>query len=379
MADRRREWVLGAAGVVAVVLVVILLAPPASQVALDFRLSTLRTTPDGSGAFYETAEALDVPVGRRMTPLVGVEPIRGPLVLLQPVQPLSPAETDSLLAWVEAGGRLILAPAAWSGLHNELGLSLSYADGAGFAVRGSHPWMADVDSIGPVVWTFDVDEGVDPTIVPLAVEADTGGLVVGLVRRGAGEVLAIADGQLLSNDRIAAGGLAPVAIRAAAAWTAAGDTLWFDEYHHGHRGGSPYRALIAVLARGGVGETIAQLLLVAVLALVPAAVRLGAPRADRTESRRSRLEHVDAVGAVYRRAGAADVARRRLIVGFARRIGRDRPLPGEEAVFLERLERNAIAGGGAVAAVAGALSAKAPLDELARRIDEAVLLLSRTS
>lgn len=358
---------------------VILLAPPPSQVALDFRLSTLRTTPDGARALYETASALGVPVGRRMTPLVGAGPIRGPLVLLQPVQPLSPAETDSILAWVEAGGRLILAPSPWSDLHNELGLSLSYADGAAATVRGSHPWTAGVDSLGPVEWTFDTDHGGDPTIVPLVVEPNTGGLVVGLVRRGDGEVLVIADGQLLSNDRIAAGGLAPVAIRAAAAWTTAGDTLWFDEYHHGQRGGSPYGALIAVLARGGVGETVGQLLLVAVLALAPAVIRFGAPRAARADPRRSRLEHVDAVGEVYRRAGAEDVARRRLVVGLARRIGRDRPLPGEESAFLDRLERNAIAGGGAVAAVASALSSKAPLDELARRIDEAVLQLSRTS
>jgi hypothetical protein len=204
------------------------------------------------------------------------------------------------------------------------------------------------------------------------VEPEEGDPAVALLGRGRGEILVIADGSLVSNGAIRAAGLAPLVARAVADWTAGGDTVRFDEYHHGHRGGSPYRAFGSFLAREGVGRAALQLAIVALLALVPFAVRLGSPISPAPASRRSRLEHAAALGEVYRGARAEPVARRRLLAGFARRIGRARPSPGGEEEFLEGLERSVVTGAEAVAAVAEAWRERRPVAELARRIDGAV-------
>lgn len=377
MADSRRDWIRAAVLLTVIAIVLVLLAPPASQVAMDSRLSTFRTTPDGAGALYETIGLFGVRVDRRITPLAGVDSVRGPLAILEPTEPLSPAELDSLFGWVERGGRLIVSPPTDRAFEERLGLALSYQRDAEPAVSGSHPWTEGIDRVGPAQWAFDPESRDGPALVPLVIDSGTEEPIVGILRRGRGEILAIADGQLLSNDRILAGGIAPLVVRAAAEWTPPGGALWFDEYHHGHRGGSPYRALARMLATEGVGRTALQLIVVALLALVPAAVRFGAPRAVGPRPRRSPLEHVDALGRIYEQAGAEELARRRLIAGFARRIGRDRPPPGEEALFLERLERNAVTGADAAASVATALARHASVRELAGRIDQAVQQLNR--
>ena len=382
MADPRREWVWGAVLLAAITATVLLLAPPVSQVAMDYRLSTFRTTPDGVGALYETLEAMGVNVDRRLTPLAGVDAIRGPLAILEPVEPFSPAELDSLFSWVERGGRLIVSPPTGftgSELHEHLRLVLSYGLRADAAVVGSHRWTDGLDSLGTMYWAFDPDTLDGPALVPLVVDSVSGEPIVGILQRGAGEILAIADGQPLSNGRILADGLAPLVVRAAAEWTPEDGALRFDEYHHGYRGGSPYEAIARAITGGPVGSAVLQLIGVALLALLAAAVRFGSPRPPRTESRRSPLEHVDALGEVYRQAHADGLARRRLLAGFARRLGRERPLPGEEAVFLERLERNALTGADALAAVSAALARRAPVRELAGRIDHAIQELRRIS
>ncbi|MFW5947674.1 MAG: DUF4350 domain-containing protein, partial [Gemmatimonadota bacterium] len=317
MAEARREWVWGALGIAAIAIVVLVLAPPASQVAMDYRPSTYRTTPDGTGALYEAVASLGIPADRRLTPLAGADRIRGPLVILEPVEPLSPTELDSLFAWVEGGGRLIVSPPGDEAFEEHLGLVLTYREDTAPVVRGSHPWTAGIDSVGEASWTFNPKAREAPRLRPLVVDTATGEPVAGLLSRGGGEILAIADGQLLTNERVLDGGLAPLVVRAADAWTRGSDTLWFDEYHHGHRGGSPYGALVRVLGRDGAGAVVVQFLLVALLALLPLAVRFGAPRDPAPEPRRSRLEHVDALGEVYRQAGADVLVRRRLIAGFA--------------------------------------------------------------
>jgi hypothetical protein len=377
VAERSRDWIWGAVALVILVILVLILAPPGRQVAQDRRLTTLRTTPDGAGALYETLEELGIAVDRRMTPLAGVDRIRGPLVLLEPTEVLSPAEIDSLFSWVEAGGHLIVAPAMDERFEEALGLAMDFVEADSVLEVHRHPWTTDVAPLTEGgAWAFLPDTLSGPDLVPLVSDPASGAPVVGLLRRGDGTILALADGELLANETILEAGIAPIVVRAAAEWAAAGDTVWFDEYHHGHRGGSPYRALGRFMVGDGIGRVAVQLLLVALLALVPAVIRFGAPMPERPPSRRSRLEHVAALGSVYQAARAEGVARRRLLAGFARRIGRERPPPGAEETFLHRLEKNVATGAEAVAAVRDAWSREASVPELAHRIDEAVTRLN---
>jgi hypothetical protein len=243
---------------------------------------------------------------------------------------------------------------------------------------------------GRARWRFaDTTAGIEDGGVLLVARTQTGteldhtaGAVVVLVGRGAGEVLAVSDPGLLSNARIAASGLAPVVARAAAEWTAAEagagtvQALWFDEYHHGYRGGSLRAGLWRFLTGHPAGRAALHLSLVGLLALVAASVRLGRPLERTGQVRRSPVEHVAALGDAYRHAGAEVVARRRLVAGFARRIGRERPRAGEEGRFLAGIQTRVPAGGEAVAAVAAGWRDEVSVLELARRIDRAVLRLT---
>lgn len=387
MPERRRTWIWAAAALAAFLLVAVLATPRGQTVSLDQRLSTLRTTPDGAGALYALLGELNVPTARRMTPLDGPAPLGRAFALLAPTEPLTEAERDTLVAWVKAGGTLLAGAGFADPLLARLGVTpVPVSAFRTLAVRTvPGPWTAGVDSLEPVRTAFHVDRpGALKDIEPLAVlsgqsDSISSVIVVLRARYGDGRVVLFADPWMLSNGRIAEGGAAVLFVRAAAAAVASGGVLQFDEYHHGHRGGSPTRAFFRFLTTRRPGWLLLQLLVVLMLASLPAAVRFGAPLIRAVSQRRSPLEHVAALGEVYRQAQAAELARRRLLVGFARRLGRERPAQGKELSFLERLGRGAPAGAAAVAAVARAWEQRMPVAELAARIDEALNRLKGTT
>lgn len=379
MGDGRREWVRAGIGVGLVALLVLLLAPPGGQVSLDRRLSTLRTSPDGAAALYETLALLEIPVDRRLMPLDGPGSLGGALAILDPTEPLAGAELDAVVEWVEGGGTLIAA-APFTGLFDRLGVRPEFVgpDGDRTPSPVADPWTAGMDSVGAVTFRMELKEDSPLRAVqPLLALAEPEKLVALRARLGAGAVVLFSDPGLLRNERIAGAGGALIFARAARWATAAGHPLVFDEYHHGHRGSTPAGAFFGFLAGTSVGWLVLQLAAVAALAALPAALRFGAPVAAATTSRRSPLEHVAALGEVYRQARAADLARRRLLIGFARRLGRERPPAGSEAAFLERIARGAPGGREALDAVARAWESGAPVRTLAQRIDDALTRLNR--
>ncbi|MEJ2216737.1 MAG: DUF4350 domain-containing protein [Gemmatimonadota bacterium] len=387
MPDRRRPWLWAAVGLGGFLLAVVLLVPRGQPISLDQRLSTLRTTPDGAGALYSLMRNLGVPTSRRMTPLDGPAPLGRALVLLAPTEPLTVSERDTLVDWVRAGGTLVAGAGFGDPLLDSMGVALVPVGGFhALAVRTvPGPWTTGVDSLARVHVAFDVSRSSPlEDVQPLALlsglaDTVTSDVVVLRARWGDGHVVLFSDPWMLSNGRIADGGAAALFARAAADAVAGGGVLQFDEYHHGHRGGSPAHALFAFLATRRPGWLMLQLLAVLLLAAAPAAVRFGAPLVASASQRRSPLEHVAALGEVYRQARASDLARRRLLVGFARRLGRERPSQGDELAFLERLGRGAPAGASAVAAVAQGWQERVPVVELAARIDEALNRLKGTT
>lgn len=387
MPDRRRQWVWVAVGVSVSLVAVLILFPPSRHVALDHRLTTFRTTPDGAGALYELLQALDVPETRRMAPLDGPAPLGRAVALLAPTLPLTRLERDSLTDWVEAGGTLVAAFGFHDPLLTTLGLVRLPAGGLDGVTAwvAPGPWTQGVDSLADVHAVFAVRDSTPlRDLQPLAAlssppDSSATDIVVLRARYGRGHVVLFSDPWTLSNARIANSGAAVLFARAAADAVASGGEIQFDEYHHGYRGGSPVRAFFGFLVTRRPGWLMLQLLAVLLLASLPAAVRFGAPLVRAAALRRSPLEHVAALGEVYRQARAADLARRRLVVGFARRLGRERPPKGRELDFLERLARGAPAGATAVAAVARGLDERVSVTELATRIDEALNRLKRTT
>ena len=139
------------------------------------------------------------------------------------------------------------------------------------------------------------------------------------VALGEGRILIFADARPLSNGQAAADPLAALAVRAAIAYTAPGDTVFFDEFHHGVHGlGSPTEAVAGFFFGSPRGHALFHLGVVAFLAVAVAGVRFGAPADPPRDERRSPLEHVSALGTLYRRAEARETAVLLLLSRLAR-------------------------------------------------------------
>lgn len=336
------------------IVIALLLRPHAEQDATDTRLSTHLSGPGGARALYLLMEELDLPAVRMMRPWTADAPA-GVIVALAPADPPTELEIEALETWVRDGGVLIygvgrtgdpvaarfelqLRATRRPGSRDTLRTTSRSAERApappagvtSYATR--HPWSADVDSVtgfrgvfeaaSPALQTDDAQvllhtAAGDPTVVRFAA--------------GAGQVIAWSDAAVLANRSLRTGGAALLFARTAQAATEWGGTLHFDEYHQGFRDAGPTTALWRFLTGTGTGRALLQLAVAGLALLLLAGTRLGSPLPEETARHRSPLEHVDAVAAAYRRAGARHTARRLLLAGLERRLGR-RLLAGTETL-----------------------------------------------
>jgi len=127
--------------------------------------------------------------------------------------------------------------------------------------------------------------------------------------------------------------------------------VYFDEYHHGYRGGgSAVAGTLRFLRDRPWGHAALQWFAAALGLLLLAGRRFGAPVPPAPARRRSPLEHVEALAGAYRQGGARRTARRLLLAGLARRMGRRPPREGDgERETLEKLTSFAAAGPAAAA------------------------------
>lgn len=314
----------------------------------DPRPSTYLVGEGGAAALYWTLQELEAPVARRTESLLYGSETRGSLALLAPTTDLSPAEVSVVMEHVRGGGLLVFAGSAWDiggPIYDSLGLHLapaanrpSWSDvDAPAAEPERHPWTAGAAAVPGFRAVFaDSSPALDAAGARtlLRVKGDAAAVTFPV---GEGRVLALADHVPLSNARLRKGGAALIVARAAAS---AGDTLFFDEFHHGFREGpgtgSTLRRIGAMIPAGAW----LQLALAAALALYAAGRRFGAPVPPERVRRRSPLEHVEALAGAYRQADARQTARRLLLAGLARRLGRRAP-PDERAAaaMLDRLAR----------------------------------------
>lgn len=383
----RRDRVIVAA-LVFLLGVVWLLARPGGRDRLltDRKLSSFRTSPDGARALYLTLQELDVPTSRRLRPYAGGEaPAGRALALLAPTEPPSPLELTSLHTWIRSGGTLLYAARPGDPSLDSLGLSLESLapdtlslfqrpDWEGVGVRPRpHRWTGDLQTRARARRAFaDSSEALSSRSATPLLVTPGGKVAVLTFRRGHGTVVAWSDPALLSNRALREGVRPLVFARAAAAVTSDGDSLVFDEYHHGHRaGGGPVRATLRFLRDTGPGRAALQLAVAGLGLLFLLGRRFGSPVELQQGRRRSPLEHVEALSAAYQRAGARDTARRLLIAGLARRLDRKVPEDVSETTFLERLADHLPAGGAEARLLLAEWKKgdRADLTELARRAD----------
>lgn len=344
MSDRR-EWILGGVLVAVLVVATISTVPSGYGYPLVPRLSTNLPSPDGAKALYLTLRKLGVGVGRRQAPLADAGPLPPALAILAPEDRLTPGEISAVLDRVRSGGRLLwVATPPWSPMADSLHLrtvqakpptptQMGYGRFAGIVTH--HPWTEGVDSVRDFRFGW-VGRSVHRKGVTPLVTADDSVVLAFVETLGAGRIVAFADRTPVENRGIRDSGAAPILVRAAAS-LAGDDTLVFDEFHHGFRGGSVLQGVAGFLAHRATGHVVAQLALVGLLALLGAAVRLGAPSRADPGQRRSPIEHVEALARVYQEAGAVRRPRLFLVGGLARSLGDPLPRSNVEAASL--LER----------------------------------------
>ena len=358
---------------------------PSGSSARDVRRSALRATPDGVAGLYRAIARLGPPTAIRVTPLVDAEPLRGTLVMLQPVRRPSPREVHQLLEWVREGGTLIHAPRPASPVLDSLGLvrRTLLEDGDSAEASGTPPdpelddgppelddgplWSGDHPlteglpmaraaryAIAPDTASeeegedaADADEEPRPDPVrhdPLLLSApDSAGhrwaVAVSIPLRD-GRIISFADAAPLSNLFAGDAPLAVLAVRAAIAWTSPGDSVFFDEFSQGLGASrSPARATVDFLVGTPVGRASLHLGVVVLLAFSCAGLRFGTPLAPAGGPGRSALEHVTALAAVYESAQARETAAVLMLGRLARAAGLTPPHDLREAErLLARLE-----------------------------------------
>ncbi|HEY7766996.1 DUF4350 domain-containing protein [Longimicrobium sp.] len=353
----------------------------------DPRASTFLTSTGGLQALYWTLEEVKIPVARRTAPLVGAggtDSLPRALALISPAEQPTPAEMHALAEHVRGGGTLVFAASPWptgGQVYDTLGLDVNslpgaqgaeYGEGAAATAR-PHRWTEGTRTVKGFRRGFaDSSRVVRERRATVLLEA--GGKPVAITyKMGGGTVVAFADARPLTNERLRTSGAAPVFARAAAE-LAAGGALTFDEYHQGFQGdGSVWKALRRFLAEHPAGHASLQLFAVLLLLMLAAGRRFGAPLPPPPARRRSPLEHVDALAGAYRQAGAKRTARRLLVAGMARRLGKR--APADEAGAAELLGRMATAspvGRDAAAALQTEWKrgTDAELVSVARRVDD---------
>lgn len=329
----RRDGALAAALLVFAAVMLALLAPPAREDASpDPRLSSYRSSPHGARALALTLETLGIPVAERLTPYTDADSLAGPLALLAPLEPPTPGELAELGRWLEQGGVLFYVARPGDPTLDTLGLALAPPARDSAASHASahprpHRWTEGGRAVQGIGRVFD---GASPALRDSSAEAllvtETGAVAALTFRRGRGVVVAWSDRAPLENQALRESEGALLFARAAAEATANGEPLRFDEYHQGYRGGgSPLRAALAFVRGKGRGWAALQLAGVMALVLLAAGWRFGSVIPPRPPLRRSPLEHVDALAALYREARARNTTRRLLLSALARRLGRRPP------------------------------------------------------
>jgi hypothetical protein len=351
--------------ITAVILLVFAWAGWLHEDALEKRFiqSVHSTREDGVKAFYTLLEGQGIAVSthKKRLQMESLQDV-GVLVSLNPMVAINGAEAAELQACLEKGLILICTHVP-DGLIPKLdGLPRWRAPGLRKSVRRrlkpesfkdslvredgrELPLAQDVNTV--CLRSTTVIEPKDTQEVPVpgtALFSDAAGLRVAEYLMGAGRLILLSDSSFLANQGLGRHDNSVLAVNmiAHALNYARTQTLVFDEYHFAfsgeHHGA---RILSVLLMTTPAGWAILCLAAAGILLLIYQGRQFG-PRHDLvTETRRSKLDYIQAVGASYCAAKAHGLALRLIYQGFKQKLAAHTALPPTTAnhVIIAELSR----------------------------------------
>lgn len=308
----------------ALVSFILLLMAVGPAARADDGRSPLHAGPWGTRAAVELlrAEGFDVRLWDR--PLwEEVSREGGLILLLAPEAALEPEEVAALIAHVRRGGRLIYAVAGGpgggvpsEGLLAAAGLGLAPGEGgAGEVAVMPIPGAAIPEGRIPAVGGPRLAWLGEAPSTGRVIAEDGGGLVAVAVQEGAGVLVAVAELTPFANRWLGEGASAGLVVGLVE--TFAGDRpVVVDGWHHGIRGEA---SLLTLLLASPWRFALFQALLVAAAALLAWGRRQVAPAEEGPTPMPGPGPQVDALAALYQRAGADALAAEALLDDFCRR------------------------------------------------------------
>jgi hypothetical protein len=251
-----------------------------------------------------------------------------PLPFTDAPMEISEANAAALARWVREGGRLVLI--GQGPLSEALAKELSQPELSEAAQAGAkHP---PAPQIAPVLAAAGVGSVAPPGARRFraargfeVVLSDRRGIIVSRTGAGRGELIVVADEQMLSNAHIGSADHARLA--AALAARPGGGAVAFDETLHGYLIAEHWWELVPRAFLVAVAIALAAV----ALAGIGAAIRLGPPALPRTRREATSGEYIDALAALFERAGAAGHAVTAAYISTRRAIARKFGLSDEVA------------------------------------------------
>jgi len=289
--------------------------------------------PGGAATFRRLIEALGVHTttieGDRFAPSVATGRV---LFILHVSELVSPDDVAALRAYLREGGTVVVAQdfelliepllATFDVQLAQVSQSSTRLQGPLFAAVPAHEIHADAGRelrLGTAWDPIGTDDRA-PTVGLRVVEGGGRLIVVGTVTPFISSGLALADNALFATDL-------------ALATRPSGESVVFDEYHHGVH---PAASILAVVERTWPGRALVFVMVIAFAFVALTGRRLGPPLPLDPRPPRSSLEYVRGFAGLVRRAGRQEIVRdrlrRELHAGLARRAGLDPATPFETVV-----------------------------------------------
>ena len=331
--------------------------------------------PGGAATFRRLIEALGVHTttveGDRFAPSVATGRV---LFILHVSELVSPDDVAALRAYLREGGTVVVAQdfelliepllATFDvQLAQGVAQSSTRLQGPLFAAVPAHEIHADTGRelhLGTAWDPIGTDDRA-PTAALRVVEGGGRLIVVGTVTPFISSGLALADNALFATDL-------------ALATLASGESVAFDEYHHGVH---PAASILAVVERTWPGRALLFVMVVAFAFVVLTGRRLGPPLPLDPRPPRSSLEYVRGFAGLVRRAGRQEIVRdrlrRELHAGLARSAGLDPATPFETIV--ERVRDASLARADEAASLDAQLGRRLREHDLVRTVGRVASLL----